>query len=327
MKYRLRDLLKRILDWFIFKSPRPIGSVSRFAGKKLLRILVRFALLNSFAGNLLDLIGRAYRPANDFVVLSFGLPGSLDIVQFPAGRLKGYKLPWHKDFTIGFMLNGGIVEKAVSDAAERVLSSGGIVLDLGANLGFTGLHFADLVGPEGKVFAFEPDPELASRLERVREVNSLPQFIVRREAVSSECGQARFIIGEESYLGRLAGRSESVAPSRLFLVKVISIDWFVVNENISRVDFVKIDVQGSELDVLLGMQKTLSKYKPTLVIEFDSELEGRGVSFLNSHGYQCTLLERARPPADFCNYFCQPSYGSISAADLTSQGRQSHLGS
>ena len=205
------------------------------------------------------------------------------------------------------MLCGGIVEQAVSEAAECILRPGDIAFDLGANLGYTSLHFADLVGPQGKVFAFEPDPELADRLDRVRDLNSLPQLIVRREAVSHECGQAHFIVGEESYLGRLADSSKVSTSDHLITVNTTSVDRIVIDESIPRVALVKIDVEGGELDVLRGMTETLRRYKPTLLVEFHSaELEKHGISFLRGYNYQCELLDRARRPAKHCHYLCRP---------------------
>lgn len=312
-KHRIRSKLEYSLDWLCYKTPKPLGSTARFIGKKFLRILLSLAVLNHPVAlrirGILDLVGRAYRPANNFMVRSFSV--SLEhqdvSVEFPIGCLRGYKLPWHKDFTIGFMLNGGIVEKATADAAEHILSKGDIVFDIGANLGYTALHFADLVGPQGKVFAFEPDPELAVRLEKVRDLNSLPQMFVRRKAVSREHGQAQFIIGEESYLGRLADSTEVSTSNRLITVNMTSVDRVVANEGITRVALIKIDVEGGELNVLHGMKETLARHKPVLLIEFHtSELEEHGISFLKDHRYQSELLDRARPPAKHCHYLCRP---------------------
>ncbi len=252
MKYVVRGLLVRALDWIGYKAPRPVGSAARFYGKTVLMALVTLAFPSysakgfvvRTAGRVLVLIGRVYRPANDFVVRSFGVDGLPEIVEFPTGRLQGYRLPWHKDFTIGFMLRGGIVEQEVSDAAEAILQKGDVVFDIGANLGFTALHFADLVGPQGKVFAFEPDPGLANRLYMVRDLNSLPQLIVRREAVSHECGSAQFIVGEESYLGRLA--EEVALGNRLITVNTTSVDRAVDQEGLAQLALVKIDVEGGK---------------------------------------------------------------------------------
>ena len=195
-KQILRTLLSRMVDWLAYGAPQAISAVVRSSGRYLLNGLLGLAVpvrpmpgsLSKSAEWVLSLLGRTYRPANDFVVHRVSVPGQPEVVEFPKGRLRGYRLPRHKDFTIGFMLCGGIVEQVVSEAAERILRTGDVVFDVGANLGFTSLHFADLVGPQGKVFAFEPDPELANRLYKVRDLNSLPQLVVRREAVSRECG-------------------------------------------------------------------------------------------------------------------------------------------
>lgn len=314
-KQQLRTSLSRMLDWLGYRVPKPISPVVRKSGKGFLTALLGIAvpvrpvpgLVKWVAERTLELAGRTYRPANDFLVHRFSVPDQPQVVEFPKGRLYGYRLPWHKDFTIGFMLCGGIVEQEVSGAAESILRKGDAVFDIGANLGFTTLHFADLVGPQGKVFAFEPDPELANRLDKVRELNSLPQMFVRREAVSHEQGGAWFIIGEESYLGRLADISQVSNSNRLIPVNITSVDRVVADEEITRVSLIKIDVEGSELNVLHGMVETLGSHKPILLIEFHtSELEEHGISFMKDHGYRCELLDRAPPTLRRCHYLCRP---------------------
>ena len=95
--------------------------------------------------------------------------------------------------------------------------------------------------------------------------------------------------------------------NRLITVATTSVDRVVVDEGITRVALVKIDVEGGELDVLRGMTGTLRRHKPTLLVEFHSpELEKHGISFLKGHSYQCELLDRARRPAKHCHYLCCP---------------------
>jgi hypothetical protein len=140
--------------------------------------------------------------------------------------------------------------------------------------------------------------------------------------VSRERGYGRFIIGEESYLGRLTDSSEEgmtplkngvfsvesgITSYRLITVATTSVDRVVVDEGLTRVALVKIAVEGGELNVLYGMSETLRRHKPMFLIEFhSSELEERGISFLKEQGYQCELLDRARPPAKHCHHLCRP---------------------
>lgn len=135
------------------------------------------------------------------------------------------------------------------------------VLDIGGHVGLFAVTTARLVGIEGKVFSFEPTPFTRSILEQVVTLNDCSEIVeVRREAISSRCGETVFFdtgdtISNANSLVKTA-RSKVEIP-----VTMITVDEFARERNL-RVDCLKIDVEGAELDVLLGARETFLTQRP-----------------------------------------------------------------
>ena len=141
------------------------------------------------------------------------------------------------------------------------LKPGATVLDIGGHIGLFAVVTARLVGLEGKVFSFEPTPFTRSILEQVVALNDCSEIVeVRREAVSSRSCETIFFdtgdpISNANSLVKTA-RSKAEIP-----VTMITVDEFARERNL-RVDCLKIDVEGSELDVLLGASETFLTNRP-----------------------------------------------------------------
>jgi FkbM family methyltransferase len=135
---------------------------------------------------------------------------------------------------------------------------GGTVIDLGAHIGLFSVIAARLVGPEGKVFAFEPTDSTRKVLEQTIKRNSMRGRVeVRPEAVSETTGTAQFfqLQDEGSVANSLISYGELSRSGRE--IKVLSLDEFVAARG-SRVNFLKIDVEGAELQVLRGAANTFA---------------------------------------------------------------------
>jgi FkbM family methyltransferase len=144
-------------------------------------------------------------------------------------------------------------------AFKPEVAAGGVVLDVGANLGAYTLLFGQWVGAEGRVFAFEPAPESRRGLERHVALNGLRDRIeVRPEAMAAAPGVARFRAagpqGDNRIVDSDAGGIE---------VRTTSVDAFCRGRNL-RPDFIKVDVEGAELDVLKGARDTIAAAGPAL---------------------------------------------------------------
>lgn len=152
------------------------------------------------------------------------------------------------------MLAMGTHDRDVANALERFTKAGATVVDVGAHLGYFSLLAARLAGPSGTVWAFEPSPELVAVLRE----NALPTagrapIQVVAQAVSDSNGQADLYGGGPDEMCNSLHASVA-SPVRYTTVERTSLDeWWAVAGR-PPVDIVKIDVEGHEVAVLVGMR-------------------------------------------------------------------------
>jgi FkbM family methyltransferase len=160
-------------------------------------------------------------------------------------------------------LRDGNPENYESFLIERLLVPGMTVLDVGANHGMFSLEAAHLVGRAGVVHAFEPTPRTCDLLRRNLSVNGLAGVKVFASALGAEPGTARLRVHHEmSGLNTLASRDvrwnrRTLAADEIIEVPITTLDLHAAAERIERIDFLKIDVEGFELDVLRGARGLL----------------------------------------------------------------------
>jgi len=152
-------------------------------------------------------------------------------------------------------------EPETFDFFRKNLKKGDTVLDIGGHIGLFAVVTGRLVGNEGNVFSFEPTPFTRGVLNEVVELNGLSETVeVRGEAVSSKRGESVFFdtgdtISNANSLVKTE-RSKTEIP-----IALTSVDEFVKEKGI-RVDCLKIDVEGAELDVLIGARETFLNHRP-----------------------------------------------------------------
>ncbi|MCD6018670.1 MAG: methyltransferase FkbM family [Bacteroidetes bacterium] len=149
---------------------------------------------------------------------------------------------------------------------RREVKDGDFVIDIGAQLGLMTKIFSDLVGNNGKVFAFEPTPETFHYFLETIAINGLSKNVIPyQKAVADRNTSAFFKVSEHS-----VDASNSLIPfnddisNEEVKVDVISIDNFVEANNIPRINFAKIDAEGAEYLVLKGLQRTISRDRPKI---------------------------------------------------------------
>lgn len=139
--------------------------------------------------------------------------------------------------------------------------AGDVMLDCGAYRGETALWFARQVGTGGRVVAFEPAARnaqgLRGNLAANRSVETAPVTVLEC-AVSSSAGVLHFNAHAEGSSREDAESTESVPA--------VTIDDIVEQQHLSRVDFIKMDIEGGEVDALRGAEETLKKFTPRLAI-------------------------------------------------------------
>ncbi len=131
--------------------------------------------------------------------------------------------------------------------------------DIGANIGYLTLLLCRKVGPTGHVFAFEPEPNNFGELVRKVEKNQISFCVPLQLAVGDDDCRVAFASGLNRYV-----QTEAAVESNC---RMVSLDSFVKERVIPEVDLVKIDVEGYELDVLLGKSKVIDHDRPILYVE------------------------------------------------------------
>lgn len=163
------------------------------------------------------------------------------------------------------VIDGGVPDPIVALVARP----GDVAIDIGGNLGEWMAPLAATVGGEGRVYVFEPVPVLAEALARTTRIN---RFTATVEVVASAAAEATGKAAFNSTMaaggdGALSGLSSGGGET----VPTITLDDFTMERGLSRIDLIKIDVEGAERRVLEGARKTLAALKPRLVFECGHE--------------------------------------------------------
>ncbi|HEX5412935.1 MAG TPA: FkbM family methyltransferase [Terriglobia bacterium] len=165
----------------------------------------------------------------------------------------------------------GTAETEVQEALAAHLKPDGCFFDVGAHIGVYSLVASRLVGPKGRVVAFEPDPLNAQLMREHAARNGLSNITVAQMAVWRSEGDVSFRRGGDQPMGK-SSRRGSVVDSGLAMdsgetisVQAVSLDAFAADNHSPAV--IKIDVEGAECEVLDGATGLLASAKPTLICE------------------------------------------------------------
>lgn len=176
------------------------------------------------------------------------------------------------------------------------IGRGGVFVDVGAHVGYYSLKAANVVGPSGHVLAIEPNPDTLPTLRANIQANGDNMIAVEPVACSDSEGMLTLFAAPRENTGASslskANASHAGIATKSFQVRSRPLDALVDENQLTRVDVIKIDVEGAELLVLKGAQRTLDRYHPVIIMELEAEqLKSMGTSsaeviqFLRSHGY------------------------------------------
>ena len=176
---------------------------------------------------------------------------------------------------------------------ESCLRPGMVAIDAGANIGWYTLAMARAVGPAGLVYAFEPADEELTRLRSNVRLNALENVRVKPLALAEAEGWTTLSDTLDAGTTYVGGGKRPIATT--------SLDRLVADERLERVDFIKMDVEGSELNVLRGAREVLRRFRPMIMVELEPvPLSRMGtdpqtvIAFLRSEGYELKELVRGR---------------------------------
>jgi FkbM family methyltransferase len=182
-------------------------------------------------------------------------------------------------------------------AIKEHLQTGDTFVDVGAHIGYYSLKMARVVGPNGHVIAIEPNARTVRQLQDNIRESGAKTITVQPVACSDAEGSIELFVaprantGETSLSRKNASKEGSSVES--YRVRARPLDAIIRESGVSRVDVIKIDVEGAELLVLKGARETLTRYHPLLIVELvEDQLKAMGassleiISLLRSIGYE-----------------------------------------
>jgi FkbM family methyltransferase len=184
----------------------------------------------------------------------------------------------------------GRYEPDLQAALTSLIRPGDVVYDVGANHGIHSLLMARLVGTEGKVFGFEPNPSVSRRAEENLQLNGFDNARLFQLAVGETNGTVRLWVGRGSAEATI-DKAMALPGSVSVEVTATTLDSFVSTSGEPPI-LVKIDVEGSESAVLRGSSKTMAEHRPVLLIELHSPEQDVEVGrLLQQHDYAASRID------------------------------------
>jgi FkbM family methyltransferase len=181
--------------------------------------------------------------------------------------------------------------------------------DVGANAGVYTQELSRLVGPRGRVYAFEPLVANYDVLLAVTQKLRLENVSAHRMALAAQCGERQMTVpdlgGYTGYYWARFARADETGEK----VVVATLDSLWGQGLFPGLDFIKCDVEGSELEVLQGSVSVLRTHAPALLIEVSRDASGDVFGLLGDHGYRAFVYRGALVATpgyrdkEFSNYF------------------------
>jgi len=229
------------------------------------------------------------------------------------------------------LLMDGVIEQYETEVFKKMVKKDMVVVDIGANIGYYSLIAAKLVGRNGIVYAFEPEPTTYELLCRNIEINNYANIIPVNKAVSNKQGKIEFWVDKAGVAISSFAKDNVLAFSKCPVDKLsqkpisLMVDEITMDEFFKRllykVDFIKIDTQGAEGLILQGAEEILKSNRVMkITMEFWPEgLMKLGTDPLNlllkmqKYGFKMKLINEDRQaleliePIEFCRVIGQKS--------------------
>jgi FkbM family methyltransferase len=201
----------------------------------------------------------------------------------------------------------GVWDPSLTGFIESSLGPGDVFIDVGAHVGYFTLLASRQVGPAGAVLSIEPNPLALSQLEQNVARSHLPNVLVEHTACGDSTDRVRLHLHTESNSSMASLSSANATGGLAVEVPCTTLDQLIRRRGLTRVDLVKIDVEGAELAVLRGMSTIMRELRPVIVLELEPHLlQGFAttrdaiVRFLADSDYSLS------PLGGHSNYVCRP---------------------
>ena len=195
----------------------------------------------------------------------------------PLGKLSGKKWLFGAG-TIRMAL--GVHERKNIEFLSMMVQKGYVFYDIGANVGYYSIVSSMMVGNDGKVFAFEPNPRNLHLLKKHLSLNNCQNVGVISACVGDKMGLVHFDLSDDPSTSHVDSKGK-------LRVRMVQIDTLVANDVMPPPDFMKIDVEGAEMLVLKGAQCTLNTFHPRILLStHNAKVHKQCLEFLKVRGYK-----------------------------------------
>jgi FkbM family methyltransferase len=194
-----------------------------------------------------------------------------------------------------WLLYAGNYQPALTAFLKRHTPAGGTCLDVGANLGFYALSFARWVGPHGRVVAFEANPALVEHIAHDVSLNKFDHVTLIDRPIHSRAEPVAFYISPSP--GKSSIHTRQVAnPVQTLTLTATTIDLVSQEQNWTRLDVIKLDIEGNNCNALLGARESLARFRPVIAFEYwystPAEIAEAAFGLLDDLGYRLEGLLR-----------------------------------
>lgn len=187
----------------------------------------------------------------------------------------------------------GYFETGLTKVFLDYLHEGDILIDVGAHYGYFSLLGSSIVGNSGQVHSFDPIPStyriLGSNIKGKNNIvaNNCALFSECKELLMNDYGY------ERSAYNNIVHTHNKSSTAKTVRVKAVSLDSYAGKKGIIP-NFLKIDAEGEEYDVLLGAQFVIKNYKPIITVEVSNENSKKCINYLLSEGYHAYEIRKGK---------------------------------
>lgn len=232
-------------------------------------------------------------------------PPTINLIK--AGLLKDYKFFLRSDEAWQAEMINGQYDDFLFDYIAKLNLKDSLVLDIGAHIGYHSIYFSKIVGENGLVYAFEPNPFNIKRIKmNIKANEQIKNIRVKELAIADRDGEEIFVFSDKIENGASSGgfleTSDPLWDKDVYVkeagfektkVKTITLDSLIDGNENKKISLLKIDVEGGENLVLKGGRKFIELFRPIIVLEVHSIYNMFEVlTILKELNYDCRLLKK-----------------------------------
>lgn len=180
----------------------------------------------------------------------------------------------------------------------KIIEKNDVVFDIGGNYGWYSIHIAKKF-PLSEIYSFEPVPNTFAILKENISINNIKNIKVVNMGLSNEVGEFTFYCDPNLTVNASLNNVSDNSNAIEVICKVDIFDNFVKKNNITKIDFIKCDIEGAELFALIGAKKSINNYKPKIFVEMLRKWALKFgyhpndiIFFLKELGYKCFIINK-----------------------------------